>query len=322
LPKKFRQFQKAGGFLFLIVCLNPTLQKTYMLPGFTKTEVMRTAEHYLDIAGKGVIVTRALTLLGENAIHLTHLGGAFREYFLSRAAKEGIAIRAVGCGAEIRFCTTLLDGKGMTAEIVEDGCRVEPALGEKVMRAFRKMLPQAAALVIAGSKATGYPDTVFPEMVGLAKKAGKLVFADIRGEDLHAVLPCRPDIIKPNRREFVETFFPAAENPPPEAVGEKLMELYGRFGVKSVLTDGDRDILFSDGKLTTMHPVTALYAINTTGCGDVFTAGLVCRYARVRDLAAAVAFGAELAGENALCVRPGFIKKKKIRILKKKICML
>ncbi|MEI6876358.1 MAG: hypothetical protein WCL50_14645, partial [Spirochaetota bacterium] len=62
-----------GGFL--VVCLNPTIQKTLVFGSLAKGEVNRSALHRVDVAGKGVCGARVFGQLGKRAIHLTHLGG-------------------------------------------------------------------------------------------------------------------------------------------------------------------------------------------------------------------------------------------------------
>ncbi len=64
---------------FLTVCLNPTLQKTIVLQKLLEDEVNRTNEHFLDASRKGINVSRVLTQLGAEVIHLTQVGGRNRE---------------------------------------------------------------------------------------------------------------------------------------------------------------------------------------------------------------------------------------------------
>lgn len=91
--------------MFLVVCLNPTIQKTVFLPGLRENEVNRADSHFTDASGKGVNVARVLCQLGENAVHLTHAGGRFRPLFIELAEQSGMRIEAVAVRSEVRFCS-------------------------------------------------------------------------------------------------------------------------------------------------------------------------------------------------------------------------
>ena len=93
---------------FLTVCLNPTLQKTLRFTSVVRGTVNRTGEHCLHASGKGINVTRVLTQLGKNAVHLTQLGGVMRPLFLSLCEQDGLSVEWVESKSPIRFCYTIL----------------------------------------------------------------------------------------------------------------------------------------------------------------------------------------------------------------------
>lgn len=305
---------------FLPVCLNPTLQKTLVLDRLVENEVNRSDEYYLDASGKGVNVARVLTHLGEQAIHLTHLGGRNVDLFLDLAAADGVAIRWVDSSSEIRFCHTLVSTKAeTTTEIVEEAVPVSKGTEAALFDAFGELLPQVAVVTISGSKAAGYSAGLFPRMVKAAKQAGRYVIVDYRGRDLLDSLPHRPDVIKPNLAEFVQTFFDGEKSV--ADIGEqsddpavlsrvigKMREIRGEYGCEIVLTRGARPVLFTTGDGVSEHAPKPVRPRNTIGSGDAFTAGLAAALHGGLDLAAAVAKGAECAGRNAALLRPGVLR--------------
>ena len=138
----------------LAICLNPTLQRTVVLPGLRLGAVNRARSQRTDASGKGINVARVFVQLGGRAIQLTQAGGRHRELFLQLAAADGIEVAWEDSGAEIRTCTTLLCQETHAAtEIVEEADPVVPATGARLLARFRQWLPAVDIVSISGSKA-------------------------------------------------------------------------------------------------------------------------------------------------------------------------
>jgi fructose-1-phosphate kinase PfkB-like protein len=299
--------------LILTICLNPTLQKTYVLSTLINREINRTSQFYLDISGKGINVTRVLHFLGERAIHLTHLGGTFATFFKKRAAQEHLNLVTVKTNAEIRFCTTLVEtGNHAVTEIVENGYTVDPRTEINLRYKFSRLIRRCRTVIISGSKAPGYSDGLFPDLVRMSRQAGLFVIADYRGSDLIASLDVKPHVIKPNFTEFVETFFPGyhpTERAPGlrQHVEEKVIQLNRDLGIATILTDGGASITYTDGPMLKHAKPAPLEPVNTIGCGDAFAAGFASQFMKTKNYDKAILCADECARKNALQVRPGFL---------------
>ncbi len=272
--------------MVLVVCLNPTLQKTLVFSSLREGEVNRTPTYYLDASGKGVNVTRVLGQLGIPAIHLTHAGGMFRDIFLTLAEQDNLRILAPDSGSEVRFCTTLLNqGKGTTTELVEEAKPVLPGTETEVRKGFQNLLSKSNCLVISGTRAPGYRETLYAEFVRDAKEAGKRVILDMRGKDLVACLPYRPDVIKINLSEFASTFLGISPDGEQirdltvvQRVKEQFLALAEEYGVVCITTNGKEDTLYynrGDVFRMPVHLSKDLPVLNTTGSGDAFLAGFL-----------------------------------------------
>jgi 1-phosphofructokinase/tagatose 6-phosphate kinase len=151
---------------------------------------------------------------------------------------------------------------------------------------------------------------MFPDMVARAKEAGKRVILDFRGRDLLASLPHRPDAIKPNLAEFLETFLPDHPADAPEeetviAVAARMMELAEEFGTAPVVTRGSADTLaVVDGEPLRI-PVNEVAPVNTTGCGDAFAAGLALGLSAGEPLGEAIRWAHDAAARCAATGKPG-----------------
>eukprot|EP00667_Euglena_gracilis_P017057 EG_transcript_17914 len=298
----------------LTVCLSPTLQKTLLLPDLAEDEVNRCLTERLDASGKGVNVTRVLRQLGAQATHLTQLGGCFREKFLAMCQEDGLCVEWVESNTEIRFCYTLLSqAKRTSTEVVEEAPAVAPAVEAAVRRAFAALLPAVQAVAVSGSKARGFSAALFPDMVRLAKAEGKLVVLDYRKDDLLHSLPHGPDVVKPNFAEFLDTFFPGqtfdSDEAAVRAVKDRMLALRREYGCTVIVTRGSCPTLYTTDQDTVGELLPeVLEPVNTIGCGDAMTAGVLFALATGQTTEEAVALGHRCAKQNAQHLRPGVIQ--------------
>ncbi len=298
---------------FLTVCLNPVLQKTLRLAALQRGRVNRLLHHRLDASGKGINVTRVLSQLGEQVIHMTQLGGRFRDSFLDLAARDQLEIAWRESQAEIRFCYTIIEeGSAQATEVVEESEPVAPETEPLLDALYEELLEQCDWVVFSGSKAAGFSHGVVPRWVERAKVRGCRVVLDVRGADLTGALPHSPTVIKPNFDEFVQTFFGSGSAAAgPELLGaveEEMQRLVRRYGCAVVVTRGTDETLFADSEGVHRMPVAAVPAISSTGSGDAFTAGLVAALAHDVRLADAVRQGQHCGALNAAQERPGVIR--------------
>lgn len=299
---------------FLVICLNPTLQKTFRLPHLNPGQVNRAASHRLDLAGKGVNTTRMLAQLGERAVHVTQAGGEHLATFRRLVEADGLDVRAVEGDIEIRHCYTLIDDAARsTTEIVEPGWPVPEGLEAKVQEQFRALLGDAHTVIISGSKAPGFSDELYPEMVCEARADGATVVLDIRGVDLVNSLSHRPSVVKINVNEFSATFLEKAlpeETPPdemPPALSERIRELREEFGTEVVLTNGAMPVMYADDTTIELISPSRVEPVNAIGSGDAVTAGIAAGLHRGMSMRRAIELGLDCARRNVQLEKPGSI---------------
>ncbi|MDR0321711.1 MAG: PfkB family carbohydrate kinase [Treponema sp.] len=343
---------------FLTVCLNPTLQKILRFSSITPGDVNRTGDHRLDVSGKGINVTRVLTQLGKKVLHLTQLGGVMRPMFLSLCEQDGLSVEWAESNSEIRFCYTMLtDSDGGVTELIEESQAVGAGTEERLLEKYNSLIgaQNFSYLIISGTKAEGFSDTLIPAMVRKAKEKGLKVILDVKGKDLLKSLPFAPDIIKPNLLEFAATFAPelikdnkliadnekaqerinnlAAEQrgmlfsrgiglgfntfrTAPEGRGIKpspriksiALDIAKKYNCRIILTNGSRKILAVEGNNSFEVDIQSVKAVNTTGCGDSFTAGLSAALDDGADFRSAINEGIRCGALNAGFVKPGVIR--------------
>jgi fructose-1-phosphate kinase PfkB-like protein len=309
----------------LTVCLNPTIQRTFVVDEFRTGEVNRAVEHRTDASGKGVNVARVLFQLGARASHLTHSGGRRHELFCELARRDGVEIDAVETNIELRVASTIVDrSTNTTTELVEEGREVPADVEGRVRAHFLRHLPQIDGLVISGSKAPGFSTELFAWMVGEARRHDCTVLVDYRGDDLLATMPSRPHFIKPNFIEFVRTFLPelvprgglsehSADPDLLSAVSRKMLELNREYGTTPILTRGPLPTLYVNAGAVEEEQPIEIIPVNTIGSGDAFGAGFMQHRLSVRggggdELLQAIRFGHECAAANAQLLKPGSLR--------------
>jgi tagatose 6-phosphate kinase len=304
--------------MILTVCANPVLQKTLVLPTLEEGEVNRCTAHYLDVSGKGINVSRVLSQLDVPVLHLTHKGGELETVFNRLLCQERFQCITVPSHSEIRFCYTLLHQTHQsTTEVVEEAHPVASGTEEQLRSKYTQVLPRVSMVILSGTKARGYSDSLFPDMVAEAKASGKRVILDYRGADLIHSLPYNPDVVKPNLKEFCATFFPSSPiqeqwdmNSLPKPVQEKALELAATYHTTVILTHGKSGIYYTDAKQMHVVKPQPITPVNTIGSGDAFTAGVASVLYAGGSMHQAIEKGEACGRLNALQVQPGSIQEK------------
>jgi len=312
--------------MFLTVCLNPTLQKTLRFSSIFPDTVNRAGSHKLFVSGKGINVTRVLTQLGKKAVHLTQLGGNFRQLFLSLCENDELCVEWIESNSQIRFCYTLLTANdNAVTELIEESDSVAHETEQLLMEKFNALLQtqRFSILIISGTKAAGFSDNVFPMMAEKAKEKGIRIILDFRGNDLLNCLKHEPDIIKPNLFEFASTFAPELikdndilinDEKTKEKIKSAVMDISQKYRCSVILTNGSRNIFAADKNDFYQIDVTPVKTVNSIGCGDAFTAGLASALeenmsaSQPLNLKAAISEGIRCGALNAGLEKPGVIK--------------
>lgn len=295
----------------LVVCLNPTFQHTLVFTSISLGEVNRAGEHYLDASGKGMNAARILTQLGHKAILLTHLGGERKGEMLKLCEKDGVEVRWADSRSDIRTCTTMLC-QGKATELVEEPYPVDASAEAEIRALFTQALGEVDALIITGTRAPGYSPSLYADFVREAKEKGLFVLLDLKGDDLKECLPFRPDVIKPNLSEAVQTFLGLAVGEQEETdhlqatIRFTLQEIYRTYGTITFLSRGKQEMWVQGPTFFTV-PIEKVETVNTIGCGDSLGAALSASLYTSTNLQHAAKYATKIATMNAKTIHPGSI---------------
>lgn len=318
----------------LFVCLSPTIQHTILFDSLEKGAVNRSRKYRLDASGKAVNAARVFSQLAQPATVIVPLGAENASLFLGLAESDGLSVESISVPGSIRHCYTLLETVSINAGDINAGENTsistsvtelvvgEPAepsdshsaspanyasLSSDFLSLAERNLAEADALVLSGSKPSFWSETLFVDIISLAKRASCPVLADFQGPDLlRAVSSCVPDIIKINESEFCHTFvfpFPMEES----ALGAAICDRSRVLNCCIVVTRGMKDTFAGFFGEFFIEPVKPVAAVNSIGCGDSFAAGFMCKWLASRSPVLSLASGTDCATRNALSYRPGSI---------------
>ncbi len=297
---------------FLCVSLSPTIQRTVSFGAFYKNSVNRANEYRLDASGKALNSARVLNQIEKSCVRVAcPLGRENTALFKQLAAADGLAVNSVETPGRTRECWTLLDaGDGGTTELVVP----EPMdlydctdAEERLLKIVGDEILMADAVLLAGSVPSCWSDGIVPCIAKMVKHSGKILLADYCGENLLRTLSvCVPDVVKINEEEFSRTFgLPlfVSEEGLKGAVASKSRE----FGTRIVVTRGKKSTFASDNGEFTEFAAESVRAVNTTACGDSFSAGFLYEFANGGDFLQSLARGTWCAARNAESKIPGSI---------------
>ncbi|MFI6879216.1 1-phosphofructokinase [Streptomyces sp. NPDC050400] len=277
--------------MILTVTPNPSLDRTYEIPGLDRGEVVRADGERMDPGGKGVNVSRAVAAAGAPTLAVLPLGGAPGALVADLLAGQGIKVAPVPVAGQTRSNIALAEPDGTLTKINAPGPELSPQEAESLLAAVGEQSAGADWIACCGSLPRGLAPSWYAELVARAHAAGARIALDTSGPALLAALRERPDVVKPNAEELAE-----AVGRPLATIGDavKAAEELREAGAAAVLASlgADGQILVdATGVWFACAPVAAVRS--NVGAGDSSLAGFLIAGGRGPEaLASAVAHGA------------------------------
>jgi 1-phosphofructokinase len=274
---------------------NPSIDRTLHIPPLDRGELLRATVSTVEAGGKGVNVSRVLSVHGHATAAVVPLSESYTGVFASLLGTSTPLI-PVTIRGEIRVNISLVESDGTVTKVNEPG----PTLNAAETNALLERTVAAAAaadwVVGSGSLPPGVPADFYARVAdGLPYGVRMAVDAD--GEALAACIGQRVALIKPNHRELERL----VGRPLPmlgdviDAGNELLRE-----GISTILVSlGPDGALLIDGEAVTHAEATFEGVRNTVGAGDALLAGFLAAGGRRDGLRAAVAWSV------AACRSPG-----------------
>jgi len=188
----------------LIAGPNLTIDRTAAIAELRPGEVLRVERVAVTPGGKGLNVARAARALGAQALLVGFVPGETGRAGAAMIDREGVALRGVPCGGELRSTAVVIEHGGRTTVLNEPGPRVARAEWGALEGAVGAAMREHGVLVCSGSLPPGSPDDGYGRLTALAAAAGRPCVVDAAGAILAAALAAGPDVVCPNLAEAEE----------------------------------------------------------------------------------------------------------------------
>ena len=254
------------------VTLNPAIDRTIAMPGFTIGTVNRGEEVSSLPGGKGVNVASALADYGIGVAVTGFLGGdnaaSFEELF-KRKKIEDYFVRIPGL---TRTGIKIIDPVTReTTDLNLPGLTPAPAGLEALMQRLDNL--DAGYFVLAGSLPPGVDPAIYGDLTGRLHARGKKVVLDASGEALRHAIEAKPYLIKPNIHELEALL--GESLPDYQAVIKAARRFIERGMGMVVVSMGGKGACFVTADMAVIARPPAVEVKSTVGAGDAMVAGIV-----------------------------------------------
>ena len=294
------------------ITLNPALDRTLYVKKMKYDDSIRIEKEQRYAGGKGIDVSRVLTILGVENKALGFVGGFAGEELEGRLLNDGISSDFISISGETRTNIVVNDISAETQTVFSArGPEITP---HALMQLIHKVenLKEPDMVAISGSLPPGVNPEIYRKMIEIAKNRGATVVLDTDGDALKVGIDGHPDVIKPNIHELSRL------------KGMELKEMDGIIkaaksireqGIKIVLVSmGARGILLASEKEVYVASPPEVKVQNTIGAGDSAVAGFIYGLTQGKELKDALTFAVAagtattLKSGTALCQKDVFLE--------------
>ncbi|HMP73700.1 MAG TPA: PfkB family carbohydrate kinase [Kiritimatiellia bacterium] len=277
----------------------PAIQRTGWVDHLEPGAVNRFRRLLVHASGKAANVARAARDLGARTCTLTPTGGMTGDLWQHLMHNEGLPYHVLPSPYPTRICTTVISmADASVTELVEEGPPLDPDLADIWAEAIREQTATAHAFVFSGNLPPGTSAAIIRKIFNALPDSLPLLI-DTSGPAALALQNHPHRILKMNWHEWEATHRIAPRTVDP------------REFAPLVITHGDQPILAwnADRELIELSPPRVDRPVNTTGCGDAFSAALILALAQRHPLAHALHQAAEAASASATTAIPGAIRE-------------
>lgn len=311
--------------MILTVTPNAAVDKTFRVEGFRLDRVHRPAAAHTVAGGKGINVARVYRTLGGDSVNTGFLGGVQGQIVTRALAAEKLTNQFVPCEGETRLCIAVIDPEtGTQTEINESGPEISVRSVSHLLRCVQSLVSQQKFdfIVLSGSLPPGAPDSLYAEMIGLAKASGLRAVLDTSGRALAEGIAATPWMVKPNRVEL-ESVIGAPLSGPDDChkAAERLQA--GGIDVVAATLGAEGAILVTESGCLRSTPPPIEFA-SAVASGDAFLAAFLWAWsygAPAEDAEHALRLATGAGAANAAVIGAGFCSRESIDSVAEKVTL-
>jgi tagatose 6-phosphate kinase len=298
----------------LTVGLNPALQKTLVFDHYRPDAVNRASSSTHLASGKGINVSRTLSILGHQTVCTGILGGPNGVLIEEDLKKEKLHSAFTSIAGSTRLCITLIDKeRSSTTELIEPSPSVTSHEVDRWIHAYESLVPWSLFVTISGTSASGFPDNLYKRLIYYAHKNKKPVLIDCGGSFWRDGAEAEPEIIKSNEEEILEGL--ALKNATIDSLTREAEKHVKGSTNWLVITRGADPAVFITKTFVYSAKPPRIAAVNPIGSGDAVSAGMVAGLLDGLDEEGVVRFALACGSANALVSGPGIVRPSDVKRL-------
>jgi 1-phosphofructokinase family hexose kinase len=259
--------------MILTVTLNPLLERRISFQKINFGSENRNGTLVLQAGGKGINVSRQLLKLGLNSMALTFTGGGSGKLFRECLKNEKINFAEIQTKSEIRSADVVIEASTkIISTFFTNNSEVTTEEKNLFLSKMEKMISNCEIVIFSGSSPCKETDSIFPSGIEIANKLDKISICDTYGSHLNNCFEAGPTIVHNN---IIETEESLKMNLSSEKNKSEYLDKLYSVGIKQVyLTDGDKPFYSSNFDFHYKAILPKITAVDPTGSGDSFVAGL------------------------------------------------
>ena len=298
---------------------NPCVDKTVFLDEITLGGKMRAPRYECIAGGKGVNVARAVKTMGRPSRAMVVVGGHTGRMVAEMIEQaDDVDCVPVWVDSPTRTITTVLEEKHhRQTAFFEPGSILSAGDRAAIVALFEKAVQGARVVSFNGAVPDRSIETIYRDLIPIAREAGALTILDTYGPELEAGLEASPDMVKPNTEEAAAwAGFKLDSRKAMRRAADKFHE-HGAGLV--VITAGAENALVSrDGECLRVSP-PSIKEVNPVGSGDALVAGFAIGLMEGMALDRMAAFACAMGAANAKCWDIGHFEPREVEKLQKKV---
>jgi len=301
-----------------VLCLNPAIDKLYVIDGFAAGEDYPGQRPAVRIGGKGVNAARVLSQLGAD-VHLYALLGEESETSFRREMEPRCRCTFIPVPGACRTTVNIIDRQNDRETVItEAGPRVKDAHVQALMAALEENVHAGDMICCSGSIIAGAPEDIYAAVSRLAQKKGARCALDCNAKALPASLENACYALgKPNERELCALLGEERTNDPERiaALARRLMPPYQAL----VVSMGAQGGMWIDERHALLARVPRLKVVSTVGSGDAAFAGALYALAQGREPKAVLQLSMACGAANAVLGEVGSVRIEDVRAIGNRI---
>ncbi len=253
--------------MIITLTLNPAVDKTAVIDPLVVGGLNRVKSFTVDAGGKGINVSKIISMLGANSVATGFIGEENADIFKKALSNLNCKFDFIKVDGSTRTNLKLYDEINGITEVNEPGIVVTSREEERLIH--ENLLPYAcreAIFVLAGSMHKNADINFYADLTRQLKQIGARVFIDADNEAFALSLKAKPDFIKPNKDELLRYF--KKEDASEQELIEMCKSLTKQGIATVVLSMGGEGALFITEKEAYSAKAVDVKVLSTVGAGD------------------------------------------------------